>query len=196
MLVHKRIYNLMNQVIVPGSLFLRRERLVLLRRWRRAMLLPETVLLCGLIVISAAMTDTAHFYPRQRAMAASSIENLQSDKSVPDQNAQAIHPKHAQRVLQDRVYTRPGHLMTLTDADVITVFSYADLHRQEGPMTLLQFRGYNCVLDVFFSHSGGTAKHYEFRRRAIATSDPNHGDHNVRPRECIKDILRSRLNHA
>ncbi len=186
MSVRKHISNAMNHVIVHGSLFLRREKIALLRRWKRAMLLPETILLAGMIITSAAMMDTTDFRLGQQAMASSPMaENPAGD-------IQASDDKRIQRTLQGRLHSRPDSLKNLTGSDVVTAFSYADLQRQEGDVTILQFRGNECVLDIYFNESGQSTAHYEFRPRQMAVMKGEYGDEKVRPRACINDILKSR----
>lgn len=177
---------IVNQVIVPGSLFWKREKRVLIRRWKRAMLLPETVLLAGLIVMSGALIDTSFYRPGQQALASHNAGAVVQD-GVP-----AVTSKRQQRLLQDRLQTQPDNLMTLTGDDVVAAFSYADLQRREGEMLILQFRGRECVLDIYFEQGGHQTTHYEFRPRQVAAMNHDHHAQKINPRHCVNDIVKSR----
>lgn len=176
---------IVNQVIVPGSLFWKREKRVLIRRWKRAMLLPETVLLAGLIVMSGALIDTSFYRPGQQALASHHASSVQD--GVP-----AIASKRQQRLLQDRLQSQPENLMALTGDDVVTAFSYADLQRREGDMLILQFRGRECVLDIYFEQGGSQTMHYEFRPRQVAVMNRDIKTQKVSARHCVNDIVKSR----
>lgn len=144
------------------------------------MLLPETVLLAVLILGGSYASD--HFRvgpgPQQAMAAASSV--IQDGVPVPG-------TKRKQRVLQDRLREAPQELMTLTATDMIGAFGYADLNRQDGQTTILQFRGDECVLDVFLNNAAPV--YYEFRARVVAAAGV---DDDVRERSCVNDILKSR----
>lgn len=185
MRLHQYIIEMMDQVIVSGSSFLKREKRALVRRWNRAMLLPETVLLAGLIIISAVMMDTTNYRPGQQAQASSPV-------TVIEDGVPTIGDKRKQRTLQGRLHDRPENLMKLSGSDVVTAFSYPDLQRQEGDMMILQFRGNDCVLDIFFSDHGKATTHYEFRARQMAALKGSLRAEKVRPRDCVNDILKSR----
>ncbi|MGZ9097250.1 MAG: hypothetical protein ACXW30_03015 [Micavibrio sp.] len=175
---------IVNQVIAPGSLFWKREKRALLRRWQRAMLLPETILLAGLIIISSAMVDHSTYRPGQQALASHSV--LQD--GVP-----TLGTKRKQRIIQERLQQTPENLLTLTANDLVNAFSYADLQRQEGEMVILQFRGNECVLDIYSSDGGKSTAHYEFRARELAAMEETGGKSaKIHPRACVSDILKSR----
>ncbi len=165
-----------NRVIVPGLLFWRREKRALLRRWRRAMLLPETVLLAGLILFGSYASDHFGFHPGQRALASASTV---IQDGVPGQGQ-----KRKQRALRERLHDHPEYLLHLSGADVIDAFNFVDLQRGDGAMTILQFRGTQCVLDVFLDERS-EAVHYEFRSRQQAHDE-------VRSRDCVEDIMKAR----
>jgi hypothetical protein len=166
---------IMNQVIVPGSLFWRREKRALIRRWRRAMLLPETILLAGLIVFSSYASDHFDFHPGQRALAAA---NTVIQDGVP-----ASGLKRRQRALQERLRAHPEDLLRLTSGDVMDIFHSADLQRRDGATTILQFRGEQCVLDIFLNDTDPV--HYEFRARRQDNAGIEAG-------RCMDDILQTR----
>lgn len=163
----------MNHVTRHGSLLLR----VMARRWKRALLLPETILIAGLLVVGGFVADHTQISAGQPAMA--SVNGIVQD-GVPSPGA-----KRKQRGLQEKLRGNPAALMALTSADMMTAFGYADLHRQEGAVTLMQFRGESCVLDVYANDHG--AMHYEFRTRQQGRDRMK-----VRPQQCIDDILESR----
>lgn len=174
---------IVNQVVVPGSLFWKREKRALLRRWQRAMLLPETILLAGLIIISSAMIDHSEYRPGQQALAAHSV----IQDGVP-----TLGTKRKQRIIQERLQQTPENLLTLTGNDLVDAFSYADLQRQEGDMVILQFRGHDCVLDIYSNDGGKSTAHYEFRAREVASLESDGKAAKVHPRACVSDILKSR----
>lgn len=144
------------------------------------MLLPETILLVVLIICGSDASD--HFRvgpgPQQAMAAATSV----IQDGVPTPGA-----RRRQRALQDRLRASPEDLMKLTAADMVTVFGYADLNRQDGAASILQFRGNDCVLDVFLNNARPV--HYEFRARVFAAAGVQD---NVRARVCVSDILKSR----
>ncbi len=174
---------IVNQVIVPGSLFWKREKRALVRRWKRAMLLPETVLVAGLIIICGTLLNHSDFRPGQQAQASNAI--------VQD-GVSAISSKRKQRLLQDRLQNKPENLMVLTGDDVVAAFSYADLQRREGDMLILQFRGNECVLDIFFKEGGDQTTHYEFRQRQMAAFNNDIKARKMNARHCVDDIVKSR----
>ena len=174
---------IVNQVIVPGSLFWKREKRALVRRWKRAMLLPETVLLAGLIIICGTFLNHSDFHAGQQA---------QASNGVVQDGVPAIGSKRKQRLLQDRLQNKPENLMVLTGDDVVAAFSYADLQRREGDMLILQFRGHECVLDIFFEDGGDQTMHYEFRPRQIALMNHDAKAQKINARNCVDDIVKSR----
>lgn len=178
---------IVNQVLVPGSLFWKREKRVLIRRWKRAMLLPETILLAGLIIMSGALVNTSFYRPGQQAMASNAAHNV-----VQDGASSPVTSKRQQRLLQDSLQSRPDRLMTLTGEDVVAAFSYADLQRREGDMLILQFRGRECVLDIYFEQGGNQTTHYEFRPRQVAMMNHAVRAQKISARHCVGDIVKSR----
>lgn len=144
------------------------------------MLLPETILLAVLIVGGSYASD--HFRVGAGPQQAMAAANAVIQDGVPTTGT-----KRKQRTLQERLRDSPQDLMMLTAADMIDAFGYADLNRQDGAASILQFRGGDCVLDVFLND--GKTAHYEFRARVVAAADVQ--DH-VRARSCIQDILKSR----
>lgn len=180
--------NIVNQVIVPGSLFWKRHRRSMIRRWKRAMLLPETVILAALIIFGSMMADNqvVTLHAGQQALAAGAASAAQ------DSLQDGLPGKRKQRILQDKLRSNPENILTLTGYDVLGAFQYADLHRTDGDMAIMQFRGEKCVLDVFTSADGRAPVHYEIRRRHIATLVTAVEEGQIKPRDCVIDILKSR----
>lgn len=173
-----------NQVVVPGSLLWKREKRALLRRWKRAMLLPETILLAAVIIGGSYASD--HFGYRPGGQVALAAASAVVQDGVPAPGA-----KRKQRILQDRLRDHPQELMALTSGDVVRAFEYPDFQRQDGPTTMLQFRGKECVLDVYMQNARPV--HYEFRSRMTAVDGVVlSGDSDIGGRACIDDILRAR----
>jgi hypothetical protein len=165
---------IVNQAVVPGLLLYRREKRALLRRWRRAMILPETVMLVGLVMFGGFLSSHDSLRAGQAAMAA-----VNSAAKVETTLARPVKYSH------DRVRHDIESLLSMTASDVISIFNQADLQRQDGDVTVMQFRGQDCVLDVYMR--GGHAVHYELRPRN-ADDEPV-----LRSRSCVDDILKSRL---
>jgi hypothetical protein len=162
-----------------------RERRALIRRWRRAMLLPETVLLAALIFGGHYASTYLKLGPGpQQAMAAAT--------SVIQDGVPVATTKRKQRTLQERLRSSPEDVMRLNSADMMVAFGYADLNRRDGGTTVLQFRGADCILDVFLKEDHPV--HYEFRARLIAGVDINKDTTGaaIRDRTCVNDILKSR----
>jgi hypothetical protein len=173
---------IVSRVVIPGSRIWHREKRAIVRRWKRAMLLPETVLLAAIIIGGTYASDHFRYTPgAQQAMAAA---NAVIQDGVPTPGT-----KRKQRIMQERLRDTPQDLMKLTSADMIGAFGYADIQRQDGMMTMLQFRGTECILDVYMN--GGRPVHYEFRAR-MSVSDAIDGKDDVRAKACVKDILKSR----
>lgn len=170
------------QVIVPGVHLWRREKRVLLRRWKRAMLLPETVLLAVILIGGSYASDHFRYGPGpQQAMAAAAVGVVQDGVPTPTS-------KRRNKVIQDILRGSPEDLVHLTGADMVAAFGYADLDRRDGSATILQFRGTHCVLDVYLNDAKPV--HYEFRARRAASAHV--GDGTIRARSCVNDILKSR----
>lgn len=182
-MLSKLTYHVVNQIPGSGSLLLRRSGRkhlrVLVWRWKRALLLPETILIAGLLIAGGFVTDHAQIRAGQPAMA--------SVNGVVQDGVSSPGAKRKQRGLQDKVRGNPATLMSLNGDDMIAVFNYADLQRHEGDTVLFQFRGSQCVLDVYATAQ--TTIHYEFRTRQQAGEKPAG---KIRPQQCIDDILESR----
>lgn len=174
---------IVNQVIVPGSRIWRKEKRALIRRWKRAMLLPETVLLAGLIIGGSFLSDHTDYRAGQTALASGANGVVEDGLS---------RDKRRQRILQDRLRANPSDVMVLTGGDVVDAFSYPDLQRAEGAMTVMQFRGAECVLDIYLKEGATSPVHYEFRPRQIASMTSKQKAREVNPAECVSDILKSR----
>ena len=172
-----------NQVLVPGLLFLRKEKRLLLRRWRRWMLLPETALLAGILVFGAYMTDHLGIEPGQQAMA--SVNGMIQD-GVPTPAMRQRH-KDSQKKLQND----PHALLQMDVNDVVGALGYSDLRRDDGDVTVLQFRGESCILDLYLNKASASATNYEFRPRKIAGAGAAEGYDDVHPQDCVDDILKS-----
>ena len=159
---------------------LRWNRRLTLRRWRRFMVLPETLLVVALVVFgNTIMPD---FTPGQAAQAA-----IASPSDV------AMVSKRDARGVQAQLRKDPALLSTMNAAQVIGAFSYADLEREEGSVQVLQFRGNECVLHVVVDMDAASVSHYEFNPRQTALYDGAAGERrDVRANECVADILKSR----
>lgn len=175
---------IVNQVLVPGSRIWKKEKRALIRRWKRAMLLPETVLIAGLILGGSYFSDHTGYRAGQTAMASGTVDVVE--------DGVLTGSKRKQRMVQDRLRANPGDVMVLTSGEVISAFSYPDLQHDEGTMTILQFRGAECVLDLYLKEGSASPVHYEFRPRRRATMTTPQKAHDVKPSDCIDDILKSR----
>jgi len=164
-----------NQAVVPGLLLYRREKRALLRRWRRAMILPETVMLIGLVMFGGFLSSQGNLHAGHRAMAAVPAGAM-IDTSLP----LIKNPKSA----YDRLRQNPEFILTLAEPDLKSIFHFADLERRDGDVVMMQFRGQDCVLDVYAK--GGRAMHYEFRSRLVDGGDV------TRTRNCLDDITKGR----
>jgi hypothetical protein len=172
-----------NQVLVPGLLFCRKEKRLLLRRWRRWMLLPETALLAGVLVFGAYVTDHLGIQPGQQAMA--SVNGMIQD-GVPTAEA-----RHRHKELQKKLQDNPQTLLQVDVNDVIGAFGYSDLRRDDGDVTVLQFRGESCILDLYLNKAAASATNYEFRPRKTAGVNVAEGNDDIRPQHCVDDIMKS-----
>jgi len=65
----------------------------------------------------------------------------------------------------------PESIMGLSAEDVVMALSQPGLKRVDGEVQAWQYRGKNCVLDVFFSMQGGVV-YYEMRAHAMAVMLP------------------------
>lgn len=176
-----------NQVIVPGSLLWRREKRALLRRWKRMMVLPETVLLITLLIGGYILAENYGYHPGRSALAAGEmVANRVLLDGMPSQESRRVHG------MQDRLRQRPEDLLVLSSEDVIQALSRPDLQRREGLVTILQFRGASCVLDLYVKDGQDIPVHYEVRPRMRAAIQVVHDDMDVRAQDCIGDILSSR----
>jgi hypothetical protein len=172
-----------NQVVAPGLFFWRRKKRLLLRRWKRLMLLPETILVAGMIIFGSYMADHFDYQPGQQALA--SVNGMIQD------GVQTPAMRHRQKQIQESLRDDAHNLLTLSSDEVVNALSYPDLKRNEGDMTVLQFRGESCILDLYLSKSGRTAVNYEFRSRQVAGYDEP-VNKEIRPQTCVDDILKSR----
>lgn len=152
------------------------------------MLLPETLLLAGLIMICGALVNTASSYrPGQQAMASNTL----ASEAMQGHGANLM-TRRQQRQLQGQLQNHPDNLLNLTGDEVVQAFSYADLQRREGNTLILQFRGQECVLDIYFSNDKNRMDHYEFRARQMAVLNQNSKTQKINARHCIGDIIKSR----
>lgn len=158
---------------------LRWNRRLTLRRWRRFMVLPETLLVVALVVFgNTVMPD---FTPGQAAQAA-----IVSPSDV-------VVSKRDARGVQAQLRKDPALLSTMNAAQVVAAFSYADLEREEGSVQVLQFRGNECVLHVIVYMDAASVSHYEFNPRQTALYDGAFADRrDVQADDCVADILKSR----
>lgn len=161
---------------------LRRSRRVFARRWRRAMILPEMLLILAVLIFGN--TVLFDFKPGQGAHAAVGTAH----KVVSDDFS-----KRDVRGMQAQLRKEPSALASLNDIQLSNVFFYADLEREEGMMKLMQFRGNGCVLHVMMDMGAGSVSHYEFNPRQTAFYDGGAPVREpVNARECVSDILKSR----
>lgn len=165
-----------NRAVVSGSRFLRGRKYALIRFWRRAILLPEAILLSGLLVFGGYASQYFDFHGGQQALASSTSMAIQDGIQVSQGQKRKV------KSLRDRLHRHPDDLLRLSGSDIVTVFNAADLQRSDGGMTILQFRGEQCILDIFLN--GRDVIHYESRTRRSG-GESQAGD-------CIDDILRSR----
>ena len=186
-----------NRASWPGSVFCRSERVNICRRvtrrWRRAMILPETVFIAAMILSVAWFSDrgSSAFRAGQSALAAggASVGVSVIEDGV---SSTGTDSRKKQRNLQQKLRRDPDGLFTLTMGDVVHAFNYADLQRHEGNVIVLQFRGNDCILDVYIDTVSAQPKHFEFRARGVAGGTQAIPAQNVRNRDCVDDILKSR----
>ncbi|MDB5490573.1 MAG: hypothetical protein JWO78_422 [Micavibrio sp.] len=147
------------------------------------MVLPETALLVGLLVFGAYITDHFGLQPGQQAMA--SVNGMIQD-GVPTPEM-----RHRHRNFQKKIQNDPQSLLHMDVNDVIGALGYSDLKRDDGDVTVLQFRGESCVLDIYLNKASASATNYEFRPRLVAGTVPAEGRDDIRPQHCVDDILKS-----
>lgn len=148
------------------------------------MLLPETVLFAGLIIFGASMTDHLDLSAGQQAMA--SVNGMIQD-GVPTPEM-----RHRQKSIQQHLRNKPQDMLQINGTDIVGALGYSDLKRIDGDMTVLQFRGENCVLDLYLNSNSANPVSYEFRSRQLAGDGMVQDQLDVRPQSCIDDILKSR----
>ena len=164
-----------NRAVASGSRFLRGRKYALIRFWRRAILLPEAIVLSVLLIFGGYASQHFDFHGGQQALASA---NTAIQEGVPVLQGQ----KRKTKALRERLHRHPDHLLRLSGSDVTTAFNAADLQRSDGGMTILQFRGEQCILDIFLN--GQDVVHYESRMRQSGGES--------RMEDCIEDIMRSR----
>ena len=147
------------------------------------MLLPETALLAGILVFGAYMTDHLGFEPGQQAMA--SVNGMIQD-GVP---TPAMRQRHKE--FQKKLQSDPHALLKMNVNDVIGALGYSDLRRDDGDVTVLQFRGESCILDLYLNKASASATNYEFRPRMVAGINSSEDHNDVHPQHCVNDILKS-----
>jgi len=94
-----------------------------------------------------------------------------------DEMSPSDRARHA-RELRDLVGSEPDQILSLLGSDVMMAFSYPELRRVEGAVRVWQYRGKNCVLDVYLqdksktkatkdaaSDDSAAVVHYEIRQR-------------------------------
>lgn len=172
-----------NQVLEPGLLFCRKEKRILLRRWRRLMLLPETALLAGILMFGAYVTEHLGIQPGQQAMA--SVNGMVQD-GVPTPES-----RHRHKELQKKLQDNPQALLQMDVNDVVGALGYSDLRRDDGDVTVLQFRGESCILDLYMNRASSSATNYEFRPRMTAGINSAESHDDVGPQHCVDDIVKS-----
>lgn len=176
-------YQTINQVVAPGLFFWRREKRLLLRRWRRFMVLPETVLLVGALIFGGQFSNFYDYSPGHQAQAATG--------GIIQEGVVSSADRHRPKEIQKKLYKNPGSILSFTGDEVAAAFGYTDLKRHDGDMMVLQFRGESCILDVYVKN-GGIPVNYEFRQRQKANFLTVAEQADVQPRSCVDDILKSR----
>ena len=108
--------------------------------------------------------------------AASGLTTQQDDALVDEQTAS---------VFSSPIDDNPQQFMGLGDQAVMATLGDPDLTRRDGPAEIRQFRGQDCVLDLFMYPAAGdlAVRHVELRGPTLTPADR---------RACMVDMIRDR----
>ena len=89
-----------------------------------------------------------------------------------------VDPSRQAKIVRSSIRETSDAIIGLEGSDVLMAFSFPELKRMEGPMRIWQYRGDDCVMDIYLKDGGandaGSASviHYEVRTRDKAVLRP------------------------
>lgn len=160
-------------------------------RWaRRRRYFPHAVVLaCAFVFLPVGLISGAkvsQFVTTNRALAATRA--LAPEHAVLETMSEGERARYA-AALNSLVTGNPEKLSQLIAHDFLVMFREPDLKRQDGALSVWQYRTEGCVLDIFLEKDA--VAHYEFRSRRVAVFGTEDKDEDtVDEAQCLKSIYR------